>query len=116
MRLMTMPSDRYDRWYFRIVAAVFAFICGASAVRYGWYDVANTGSAPVSTQVLCFLFTVAAIAYFVRPRLGHHAMAGLTAIVLLTQAPAGPAGANAFWFFIAAILLLPMLLSRQRSY
>lgn len=84
-------------------------LCGFSAIRYVWWDIWGTGWVAASTQAMCFGFTAAAAVFFFRPRLGHHAMLGLTVLVLLTHAASGPADANVFWFLVAAILLLPIL-------
>jgi hypothetical protein len=103
-----MPRRPYEHWYLRIVAAIFAVLCGVSVIRYCWNDLSTSASVPAMTQLLCFLFTIGAIAYFIRPRLGHHAMLALALIVLLTHAHNAAREANAFWLMIVVVLAIPL--------
>ena len=112
---MDLKIEHYDRWYLRLIAGIFAFFGVSSTIRYIFLDIWGTGFVAASTQALCFGFTAAAVTFFFRPRLGHHAMLVLTLLVLITHAASGPADANAFWFLVAAILLLPILSRRTAS-
>ena len=109
---MAERTTDFDRWYLWLLAMFFAFACGACSVRYVWMDFADAGYVPMSTQILCFALTVASIAYFIRPKLGHHVLLALTVAVLLFASPAGPAEAVVFWLFVGGLLVLPWL-SRQ---
>jgi hypothetical protein len=97
----------YDRWYLRMFAAVVLVLCGSCSVRYAWLDATGGGTVPVTTQMLCFLLTAAAVLYFIRPRTGHHTLLGLTALVLVAKAPDGPPEAAAFWLLVSVLLALP---------
>lgn len=111
---MHRNPDRYDRGYLRLLAAVFVLLCGLSTLRYLWIDLLGGGSVPLVTQIVCLLFTVSGIVYFIRPRLGHHALLGLTSFVLLTHAGSGPPSGDVFWYLVLGFLLLPYLPTRRR--
>jgi len=113
--MIALQQSSYSRWYLHIVAGAFAVLCGISSIRYGWIAAVGGGSVPILTQVLCLLFAGAAITYFVRPRVGHHAMLSLSIVVVLMNASTGTAAANAFWFLVCAVLLLPMLSRRSAA-
>ena len=110
-----MPSnpDRFDRWYLRLLAGIFAILCGLSTLRYLWIDFFSDGFVPLAIQIVCFLFTAAAIGYWVKPRLGHHALLGLTVFILSTHV-GGHLAEYVFWFFVLGLLLLPYLPERRR--
>jgi len=112
---MREPTTDFDRWYVRLVAVLFAFTCGVCSVRYLWMNIADGGYVPLRTQTLCFALTAASVVFFVRPRLGHHLLLGLTATVLLFAAPGGPVQAVLFWLFVAALLVLPWLSRQPKS-
>ena len=110
---MHQETTDFDRWYVRLLAVYFTLLCGVCSVRYLWMDITGNGYVPLLTQLFCFAVTAASIVFFVHPRLGHHLLLSLTVIVLLYFAPTGPAQANLFWLFVAALLGMPLLFPRR---
>ena len=104
-----MTKDALRRWYLAVVAAVYLVLCSASCLySLSLYFRPSAGTAPVLRQLLCLAFAVAAGVYFLRPRLGHIALAALTGLTLIAMGNANP-GAAVFHFLVLVVLLFPPL-------
>ena len=104
---MHQTSDRFDRWYLRLIAGLFALLCSVSSLRYLWMDITGDALIPLVVQVVCLLFAVCGLVYFVWPKLGHHTLLALSIGVFVTHAGAGQRSADMFWLCLIGLLLIP---------
>jgi hypothetical protein len=72
------------------------------------------GIVPISTQILCFAGTVAAIVYFIKPMFGCSGLLAVCLCALALSVQAADAKAIVFYAIIISTLLVSILGSLRR--
>ena len=101
-----MTDDVKTRWYLTALATVYLALCAVGSLHHLWVQVWQGGTIPVLNQMLCLGFAIAAGTYFLRPRVGHIALAALTGLTLIAIGTTDP-GATAFHLCMLLVLLVP---------
>jgi hypothetical protein len=113
---MTIDKTLPNKWYLTLIAGSFLILCGVSSVRYLEMNASLIdGWVPISTQVLCFSGTIAAILYFIRPMLGCVGLLGVCLCALVLSIQAADSGAVIFHMIIISALLVSILGSLRRN-
>lgn len=107
---MTIDHMISRKWYLTIIAAYFLIVCGLSSMRYLSMDSSlNTGSIPITTQILCHCATIAAVLYFIRPAIGYAGLFAVCAYALVLSVLSADTEAIVFYCILVSILAVPLL-------
>jgi hypothetical protein len=108
------PMKDEKHWYITVIAALYLLLCSISLVRYAVIDFrSDTGTVPVTVQLLCLGVALAAGAYFVKPRVGHKGLILFTIGTLVAIGTTDPK-ATCFHLVILCLLMLPNIRGRAR--
>jgi hypothetical protein len=113
---MTIDKTLPKKWYLTLIAGSFLILCGASSMRYLAMNVSLIeGFVPISTQILCFAGTVAAIVYFIKPMFGCSGLLAVCLCAMVLSVQAADAKAIVFYAIIISALLVSILGSLRRN-
>jgi hypothetical protein len=108
-----MAKERHESfpaWHVTCIAALYACLGSVCAIRYLCLDLAMPGvHVPAPVQIACFLAAASGIAYFFKPRLGHHGLILVTGLALYLAATGHDARAIGFHILILALLSIPLI-------
>jgi len=113
---MTIDKTLPKKWYLTLIAGSFLVLCGVSSVRYLAMNVSLIeGFVPISTQILCFAGTLAAIVYFIKPMFGCSGLLAVCPCALALSVKAADAKAIGFYVIIISALLSSILGSLRKQ-